>query len=272
MLRSIFISPPKAFMSNETIFSEVDEELRRDRARKLWRRAGPVIIGAAVGVVLLVAGFEGWRWWTQSNAAASSDAFYAALQVADGDDVDAARAALDKVAAEGVGLYPTLAKYRAAALMAQQGDLAGAAAAYDVLASGDTTGHLRDFALVMAGSLLVDGGDAAGVEQRVGAVAASTSPMRNAARETLGLAQYKAGQLDAAMNSFQSIMDDPASSTDLRTRVQIYIAQLIAEGAKAPAAEAAEGEVADEAGVDAGTELDVAPPASAEAESSSVAP
>jgi hypothetical protein len=87
------------------------------------------------------------------------------------------------------------------------------------------------------------------------------SPMHNAANEVLGLAQYKAGKLDDAMVTFKSIVDDPVASRDLRGRVQLYMAQLIAEGAKQPAVEAPTAAPA----VDAGTELDVSAPAESSA-------
>jgi len=38
------------------VFREVDEELRRDRLMALWKRFGPYLIGAAVALVLVVAG------------------------------------------------------------------------------------------------------------------------------------------------------------------------------------------------------------------------
>ena len=46
-------------MSNENIIREIDEELRSDRMRKLWRNFGPYVIGAAVAIVLIVAVNEG---------------------------------------------------------------------------------------------------------------------------------------------------------------------------------------------------------------------
>ena len=218
-------------MSNDTLLREVDEELRSERMRKLWRQGAPFIIGAAVAVVLLVAGYEGWNWWTESNASRSSDQFYAAANIADGTDFEAAKKALDDVIAQGSGAYPMLAQFREASLLAQQGKIDDAVAAYDSLGSSVLDTRLRELALIMGASLLVDKGDVAVVEQRVGGSIVPESPMRNAAREVLGLVQYKAGKLDDAMTTFQAIIDDPLASRDLQSLVQIYIQQLLAEGA-----------------------------------------
>lgn len=218
-------------MSNDTLLREVDEELRRDRMRKLWRQSAPFVFGAAAAVILLVAGYEGWRWWTGSNAARSSDQFYAATALADGTDLAGAQKALDDVIAQGSGAYPALAQFREASLLAQQGKIDEAVAAYDALSTNQSNTHLRELALVMGANLLVDKGDVAAVEQRVGGSIVPDSPMRNAAREVLGLAQYKAGQLDKAMTTFQSIIADPLASRDTQSRVQLFIQQLLAEGA-----------------------------------------
>src|SRR4051812_14182664 len=135
-------------MSEETIFREVDEELRRDRMRTGWRRFGPLLIGAAVAVVLLVAANEGWAWYQNSNAARSSDQFYAALDLEDGGDVAGAQKALDTVIAQGSGQYPVLAKFKQAGLLARQGKKDDALAAYDALATSQGNQRLRSLALL----------------------------------------------------------------------------------------------------------------------------
>ncbi|MEO6014533.1 MAG: tetratricopeptide repeat protein [Devosia sp.] len=264
-------------MSNDTLIREVDDELRRDRMRKLWRQSAPFVIGAAIAVVLLVAGYEGWTWYQDSTSAKSSDQFYAAGAVADGTDLDAAKKALDDVIATGSGGYPSLAKFREAALLAQQGKTDDAVAAYDGLATSLSDTHMRELALILSAQLLIDKGDVAAVEQRVGGSIDPTSPMRNAAREVLGLVQYKAGKLDDAMKSFQAVVDDPLASRDLQSRVQIYIQQLLAEGAApivtAPVDVPADVSSQPSVAVDASTELDVSAPSSSAADvSSSSAP
>jgi hypothetical protein len=220
-------------MSQENIFQEIDEELRSDRMRALWRRFAPYVIGAAVGVVVLVAVNEGWTWYHANNAAQSSDELYAAFELIDGGDLAAAQTQLDTLIGDGSGSYPVLAQFRKAGVMAREGDTAGAVAAYDGLANSQSNPRLRELALVLGGSLLVDTGSLADVESRVGSIAGEGSAMRNAARETLGLAQYKAGDFAAAQASFEAVVNDPMTQTSTRNRMGYYLAQLAAEGAVA---------------------------------------
>lgn len=227
-------------MSNENFISEINEELRSDRLRNFWRRYGSWVIIAMVLVVVGVAGKEAWDWWQGSTSSRSSDQFYSALQLADGTDAAAAQKALDDLEKQGSGLYPTLARFRTAALLAKEGKTADAVSAYDAIATAESNKHIRDLAYVLSGLLLVDGGDVAQVEQRVGGLIDGINPMRNAAREALGLAKYKAGDLDGAMKSFSDVVADPLASQELRQRVQVYIAQLVAQGVINPAAAAAE--------------------------------
>jgi hypothetical protein len=270
IVRAIFDRKAKGFMSNETIFSEVAEDLRRDRMRQLWRTFGPWVIGAAVLVVVGVAGYEGWSWWSKSQSAQWSDKFYAAMQTAQYDPANADKALADLISQTGGG-YPLLGKFRQAALLSEQGKPDDAIAAYDVIASTETNAHIRELALLLAANLLIDKGDVDAVQQRVTGLLLAESPLRNAAREVMGLVQYKAGKLDEAMASFQSIIDDPVASRDLRGRAQLYQAQMISEGAKAPVDTPAEPTAATPA-VDASAELDVTPPAASAAGSAEASP
>lgn len=226
-------------MSNENIIREIDEELRSDRARKLWKTFGPYVIGAAVLVVLAVAVNEGWTWWQNSNSSRSSDQFYAALEISDGTDVEAAQKALDEVIAANHGGYPALARFREAAILAKNGQLTEAIAAYDAISTSESNKYLRELALILSGGLLVDDGDVAKVEQRVGGMINPNSVFRNAAREALGLAKYKAGDLAGARQAFEDAANDPLANQEQRARLNIYLGQLTAEGVAAPAAEAA---------------------------------
>lgn len=242
-------------MSNENIFREIDEELRTDRMRALWRRFAPFVIGGAVAIVALVAVNEGWSWYTNSQSAAASEQLYSALDAAESGDVAAAQAALDEVIAAGSGGYPVLAEFRKAALLAEEGDSAGAVAAYDALANSQSNQRLRELALLFAANILVDTGTLADVEARVGTLATDDSHLRRAARERLGLAQVKAGDMAAAQASFEAVLNDPLASSAVRNRMAFYLAQLLSSGAvSADAGEAAAADTAEPAAAEPAAE------------------
>lgn len=227
-------------MSEDSIFSEVSEELRSERMRNLWRQYGPWVIGAAVLIVVLVAVNEGWRWYQNSVAAESSDKFYAAFEAVNDGDVAGAQDQFNIVIAEGSGGYPELARYAQAALLASDGKTDEAVAAYDAIASTESNQRMRDLAFLFAANLLVDSGDVAAVQARVGGLISPENPLRNAAREILGLSQYAAGDGDAARQTFKTIFDDTLATLEVLQRVQVYDAQLEAEGFADPDAATAD--------------------------------
>jgi hypothetical protein len=248
-------------MAQDNIFREVDEELRSERMRNLWRRAAPFVIGAAVAIVALVAVNEGWTWFHSSNAARSSDELYEAFDLVDGGDLPAAQAQLDEVIASGSGSYPVLAEFRKAGLLAQQGQTQEAVGAYDALAAGQSNTHLRDLAYLLAANLLVDTGTVADVESRVGSIASSESPLRNAAREALGLAQYRSGDYLASRTNFEDVINDPLTPSATRNRMSFYLGQMLAEGVIVfeDPVDAAVNAVEEALGGDTGTSPEVAP-------------
>ncbi len=223
-------------MSQDSIFSEIDEELRSDRMQNLWRRFGPWVIGGAVLIVVLVGANEGWRWYQSDISARSSDQFYEAFDLINAGDMEAGLAALNETVSAGSGQYPTLARFAQAALLAEEGKLTEATSAYDSLSNTLSDKRMRELALLLGASLRVDDGDVPGVQARIGGLISPDNPMRNMARELLGLAQYASGDIDAARATFSQILDDPIASQDLLRRAQLYDAQLQAEGAADPAA------------------------------------
>jgi hypothetical protein len=216
-------------MSQDNIFREIDEELRTDRIRSMWKRYAPFVIGGAVAIVALVAVNEGWSWYTKSQSAAASEELYSAYDAAERGDLAAAQAQLEAISAKGGG-YAVLAQFRAAALLSEQGDTAAAVAAYDGLANGQSNPRLRELALLLAAQLLVDNGTLADVEARIGTLATDDNQMRRVARELLGLAQYKAGEGDAAQASFEAVINDPLAAQSTRSRMSFYLAQMLSEG------------------------------------------
>lgn len=215
-------------MSDDSFIREVNEELRQDQLKSIWRRFGPIAIGAAVVLVLATAAYVGYERWTASRANASGDAFSQALDLARKGENDEALAAFKDLESTGYGSYPLLARMRAATVLAADGDPDAAVAAFDAIANDKSiTDVIADIARLRAGLLLVDHGTYADVAARVELLTADGNALRHTAREALGLAAWKEGKRDDALQLFQQISGDAAAPRNTRQRAEM-MSELIA--------------------------------------------
>ena len=209
--------------TNDLFVREVDDELRQDKLKSVWRRFGTILISAAVAIILAVAAWTGYNTWSESQANASGDRFLAALDSARAGNSDEALKGLNALEADGTGAYPLLARFRAATLTAAK-DPKAAVAAFDAVAADSTVAEpLRDIAKLRAAYLLVDHGTYAEVAQRAETLSADGNPMRYSALEAMGLAAYKAGDNANAQKLFETITADNAAPEGVASRAQILL-------------------------------------------------
>lgn len=209
-------------MSDDSFFREVNDEIRKERAKALWDRFGPLAIALAVFVVLATAAFVAYEYWVESRANRSGDAFSQALTLANDGKNDEALAALKALETDGYGAYPLLARMRAATVLAEKDDFAGAVKEFDaVAADGSIPASIRDMARLRAGLLLVDHGSYADVSSRVEELTSDTSALRHAAREALGLSAWKEGKTADALKLFEQISSDEGAPRNARQRATI---------------------------------------------------
>ncbi|PRD45971.1 hypothetical protein C5748_00410 [Phyllobacterium phragmitis] len=221
-------------MADDSFIREVNEEIRSDRAKAIWRRFGPLLIGGAVAIVLGTAATVGYRYWSESRASQSGDKFLAALNLASQGKNDEALTALSDLEKNGYGAYPVLARMRAATLIFQKGDAAGAVSAFDEVAADNAVDTaIRDIARLRAAFILVDTGTYDDVAKRVEPISSDGNPMRHSAREVLGLAAWKAGRTDDAVRLFQQLADDTGTPPNIRQRANTMLDLIRSSGAAA---------------------------------------
>lgn len=216
--------------SAELLIREVDEELRHEQFQALWQKHGNLVVGAALALVLGVAGWQGFSSWQSGQRAKSGAAFSTAMQELKAGKRDEAVAELGKVTAEGTAGYQVLADLKLADIKLAAGDREGAVALFDRVASRAGDDIYRDLARIKAAYLQLDSADPAAVAASVDKLAVESSPWRHSAREIQALAAAKRGDDAKAVDLFRKIADDPAAPQGVRARAA---EMLEAVGAKA---------------------------------------
>ena len=124
------------------LFSEVDEEVRRDQLKKLWERYSIYIVAGALLIIAAVGGWRGYQYLEAKKAAEAGAAFDKAIELAEQNKHAEAETAFTELAAKAPSGYRMLARLRAAAEAANR-DPKAAAKLYDEIAADRSVGTQR---------------------------------------------------------------------------------------------------------------------------------
>lgn len=200
------------------VFSEVDEDIRRDQMRSLWTRFGGYVIGAAVAVVAATVGNVVWQDWQQDRKVAASNAYQSAQELVVAGNPGAA-AALQNVIANSPSGYAALARFDLATLHLTQGDDTAALAALDAIAADPgVDASLRDLARMKAVLIALDIASADEVEARLAPLTLTSNAYRPIALEAKAMNAVRDGRKDEARTIYASLVDDFAAPAGVRFR------------------------------------------------------
>ena len=213
--------------NSDEFIREVDEAVRQDRWMQLWQRYGIYAIGAAVAVVLGTGGGVLWRNWQESHRQDEARRYAAADELLRQDKPAEAAEAFRALAEDADSGYGVIARLRAAQAEAEAGQGEAAADTLDTLAASDAArpvyrqlGDLltlqRDFDHAQAGDL----------EGRLAALTGADAPWRYSALELEALAQLRAGDLDGARATLETLLSDPRTPANLSRRAAELMASI----------------------------------------------
>ncbi|MFV0367603.1 MAG: tetratricopeptide repeat protein [Hyphomicrobiaceae bacterium] len=215
--------------TNDHLFREIEEEMRRERMENIWKKYGTYFFVLAAVIVLAVAGLQYYRYQQSAAANTAGAEFDRAAFLQQEKKPQEASKAFEEVAKTGPTGYATLARFRLAGLALENGDKPKALSQYEAIsAMSDADPLFKSFAELQIAALKVGDADFTEVENRLNDLTSETSPWRSNARELVGLAALKAGKLDVARKSLEQVLADPLAPPQVRERAQIMMAEIIA--------------------------------------------
>jgi hypothetical protein len=212
-------------MTDDSVFREVEEELRQDEYKRLWDRYGKLIIAAVTAVILAVGGWQTWSYFDRQAAEQAATLYLDAVKKAEDGNLDDASAALQAINHKSLSQLKVL---KEAELLAQKGEIDKAVAAFDAAASNASGEKVfADIARIKSGYLLVDSQTPDQLLVRLGQYDKDGEPWRHHAREIFGLSAWRIKDYAMADRYFKALFDDPETPANMRQRAQRMV-QLIA--------------------------------------------
>lgn len=214
-------------MSDESLFREVDEEVRREQMEKLWKRYGTLVMAVAFGIIAGVAGYKGWQYYALKQAENAGATFLGAVEQAEKSGPTESVKVFDEIAEGSHSGFALLARFQVAGNLAAEGKIEEAVKAFDALAADSAADQpMRDMARVRAAYLLVDSLSSAELRSRLAGLDVDGNPWRASAREIIALALYREANYVQADKLVSQILIDAETPSGVRQRAQV-IASLL---------------------------------------------
>lgn len=205
---------------SDAFIREVDEDLRQKQLKELWSKYGTLVIGIAVGLVLIVAGRGIYTYVVEGKYTEQADAYAAALLESDAD----ATSALDQIIASDVDGYEILATFKKVEQAIAAADKLGAVVLLDnFVATASVPQLYKDIANVQAAILEVDSASVDEVRARLSLILNGETDFKYIAGEIVALAELNAGDTEAAKARLQELIEGADVPGSIKTRAEQYI-------------------------------------------------
>ena len=216
----------RGILVNEFI-QEVEEELRAERYRELWRRFGKWLIAALVLIVLGTAGFVAWRNYQSDQNASYGAELIGGLNLLDRGDAAGAIAALNHLGKNGNASYAVLAELHEAQAHLAMGKSSQALAIYaEIKDNSRYDPEFRDLALLLSGFVWIGLENAELLEQRLTPLLGADNPWRFGAQELIALAYMNAKNFAKARLYLTPLSKAEAAPAGIKARAADLLSTL----------------------------------------------
>jgi hypothetical protein len=227
---------------NESFYREVDEELRRDRARTLWERYGKLAIAGLVLFLAAIAGAIYWNNQQQVRAGKQGEKLVGAFDDISAGNKAGATAKLDELAKADAPGYRAAALLTKADLAIEANDLKGAAALYRQIGDDPKLDQTyRDLALVRRTAVEYDTLQPQAVVDRLKGLAVTGNPWFGSAGELVASAYLKLNKPADAARIFAAMAKDKQVPDSIRTRAVQMAGSLGVDAIEEPTGASEEG-------------------------------
>ena len=202
------------------VFQEVDEELREEKYKSIWRKFRYYLIGGLILFILGIAVNAFWKDYNLKEINERSERFFTAIEMAQEDKVNAITL-LEEFAnqEEKNSEYNALiARFTEAAIRRSEKDFNGALVIYQSLEENNVSNFYEDYAKLSSVEMLIALNNKKDAKLILDDLISNTSDLKYIAMEYMGYLEIDEGNFSKARTIFTNIADDALSSVNMKNR------------------------------------------------------
>ena len=202
------------------VFQEVDEELREEKYKRIWRKFRYYVIGGLILFILGIGANAFWKDYNLKEVNDRSERFFTAIEMAQEDKVNAITL-LEEFAnqEEKNSEYNALiARFTEAAIRRSEKDYNGALVIYQSLEDNNISNFYEDYAKLSSVEMLIALNNKKDAKLILDDLISNTSELKYIAMEYLGYLEIDEGNFSKARTIFTNIADDALSSVNMKNR------------------------------------------------------
>ena len=202
------------------VFQEVDEELREEKYKRIWRKFRYYVIGGLILFILGIAANAFWKDYNLKEVNDRSERFFTAIEMAQEDKVNAITL-LEEFAnqEEKNSEYNVLiARFTEAAIRRAEKDYNGALVIYQSLEDNNISNFYEDYAKLSSVEMLIALNNKKDAKLILDDLITNTSDLKYIAMEYLGYLEIDEGNFSKARTIFTNIADEASSSVNMKNR------------------------------------------------------
>ena len=209
------------------LFQEIDDELRQDKASRLWRVYGKYVVAAAIVIIMSVGGYKFWQQKQLDDGEKASIAYEAALTRSASGDY---KGAINQLNEEEIGIapgYAALSQMQKANFAMEINDFDAALITFKGIAENDNYPQsIKEWARFRYAALRIEKKIDSNAPADLDALIATDSPWRFLAKEIKAIKEIETGNNSEAKAIFSELADDENAPERLRVRAAEFLKTL----------------------------------------------
>tara|TARA_Y100001970_G_C14256321_1_gene875724 strand:- start:509 stop:1150 length:642 start_codon:yes stop_codon:yes gene_type:complete len=201
------------------IFQEVDEELREEKYKSIWRKYKYYVIGGLTLFILGIAINAFWKDYSLKEINDRSEKFFEAIETAQEDKVGAITLLEEFAKKEKNAEYNVLiAKFTEAAIRRSEKDFNGALDIYEILANNKISNFYADYAKLSSVEMLFALNNKKEARIILDDLVVNSSELKFIAMEYLGYLEVNEGNISKARTIFKNLVEEAGVSVNMKNR------------------------------------------------------